>query len=174
MRYGRVVELVDSLDSGSSVHCGRAGSSPASPTKKKRHPTGCLFFFCALKGTWTDQMQHWNLCEGWFYWCRSLITSLIRLNNLLLIIAVDSICTLRFATNNVQWSPLHPHAIEETSSKVYLYLFPNQVTYSNSDCDIIYIFWFFQHSIAERPINKQINAVMTAFGSYLSTPHSKQ
>ena len=32
-KYGRVVELVDSLDSGSSVHCGRAGSSPASPTK---------------------------------------------------------------------------------------------------------------------------------------------
>ena len=34
-QYGRVVELVDSLDSGSSVHCGRAGSSPASPTKKR-------------------------------------------------------------------------------------------------------------------------------------------
>ena len=34
---GRVVELVDSLDSGSSVHCGRAGSSPASPTKKDQH-----------------------------------------------------------------------------------------------------------------------------------------
>ena len=33
-KYGRVVELVDSLDSGSSVHCGRAGSSPASPTKE--------------------------------------------------------------------------------------------------------------------------------------------
>ena len=31
---GRVVELADSLDSGSSVHSGRAGSSPASPTKK--------------------------------------------------------------------------------------------------------------------------------------------
>ena len=29
-----MVELVDSLDSGSSVHCGRAGSSPASPTKE--------------------------------------------------------------------------------------------------------------------------------------------
>ena len=29
-----MVELVDSLDSGSSVHCGRAGSSPASPTIK--------------------------------------------------------------------------------------------------------------------------------------------
>ena len=28
------MELVDSLDSGSSVHYGRAGSSPASPTKK--------------------------------------------------------------------------------------------------------------------------------------------
>ena len=25
--------MVDSLDSGSSVHCGRAGSSPASPTR---------------------------------------------------------------------------------------------------------------------------------------------
>ena len=32
-RSGRVVELVDSLDSGSSVHYGRAGSSPASPTR---------------------------------------------------------------------------------------------------------------------------------------------
>ena len=34
IKYARVVELVDSLDSGSSVHCGRAGSSPASPTKE--------------------------------------------------------------------------------------------------------------------------------------------
>ena len=33
-KYARVVELVDSLDSGSSVHCGRAGSSPASRTKE--------------------------------------------------------------------------------------------------------------------------------------------
>ena len=40
--YGRVVELVDSLDSGSSVHCGRAGSSPASPTMKK-HASACFF-----------------------------------------------------------------------------------------------------------------------------------
>ena len=31
----RVVELADSLDSGSSVHYGRAGSSPASRTKLK-------------------------------------------------------------------------------------------------------------------------------------------
>ena len=44
-----MVELADSLDSGSSVHYGRAGSSPASRTKKKdRHwpvflfgPWGC-------------------------------------------------------------------------------------------------------------------------------------
>ena len=33
----RVVELADSLDSGSSVHYARAGSSPASRTKKERH-----------------------------------------------------------------------------------------------------------------------------------------
>ena len=32
--YARVVELADSLDSGSSVHSGRAGSSPASRTKR--------------------------------------------------------------------------------------------------------------------------------------------
>ena len=36
-QYARVVELADSLDSGSSVHYGRAGSSPASRTKKERH-----------------------------------------------------------------------------------------------------------------------------------------
>ena len=34
-RNARVVELADSLDSGSSVHYARAGSSPASCTKKK-------------------------------------------------------------------------------------------------------------------------------------------
>ena len=45
--YGRVVELVDSLDSGSSVHCGRAGSSPASPTMKK-HASACFFRFSFL------------------------------------------------------------------------------------------------------------------------------
>ena len=33
----RVVELADSLDSGSSVHSGRAGSSPASRTKLSEH-----------------------------------------------------------------------------------------------------------------------------------------
>ena len=46
IKYGRVVELVDSLDSGSSVHCGRAGSSPASPTKKRQLSTeSCRFFY---------------------------------------------------------------------------------------------------------------------------------
>ena len=44
--YARVVELVDSLDSGSSVHCGRAGSSPASRTKKYGYPIGYPLFFC--------------------------------------------------------------------------------------------------------------------------------
>ena len=33
-RDARVVELADSLDSGSSAHSGRAGSSPASRTKQ--------------------------------------------------------------------------------------------------------------------------------------------
>ena len=35
MGYARVVELADSLDSGSSAHYGRAGSSPASRTMTK-------------------------------------------------------------------------------------------------------------------------------------------
>ena len=48
-QYGRVVELVDSLDSGSSVHCGRAGSSPASPTRKTCF--GMSFFFYMRKLT---------------------------------------------------------------------------------------------------------------------------
>ena len=44
-RYARVVELADSLDSGSSVHYGRAGSSPASRTKKKDTLSACLSFW---------------------------------------------------------------------------------------------------------------------------------
>ena len=52
-RYARVVELADSLDSGSSVHYARAGSSPASRTNKKRHTFVCLFLlarhFCFAK-----------------------------------------------------------------------------------------------------------------------------
>ena len=44
-RHARVVELADSLDSGSSVHYGRAGSSPASRTKKERYPLGYRSFF---------------------------------------------------------------------------------------------------------------------------------
>ena len=43
-QFGRVVELVDSLDSGSSVHCGRAGSSPASPTKEETSDWMSLLF----------------------------------------------------------------------------------------------------------------------------------
>ena len=37
--------MADSLDSGSSAHSGRAGSSPASRTKQKGHPKGCPFLF---------------------------------------------------------------------------------------------------------------------------------
>ena len=65
--YGRVVELVDSLDSGSSVHCGRAGSSPASPTKNKRTSTWMSFYFCF---GWTSacrrfrRLQHHNVIKS--------------------------------------------------------------------------------------------------------------
>ena len=44
--YARVVELADSLDSGSSVHSGRAGSTPASRTRKNNlclPDKGCVF-----------------------------------------------------------------------------------------------------------------------------------
>ena len=50
--YGRVVELVDSLDSGSSVHCGRAGSSPASPTRKDGFERNRLFSFLKFYNDW--------------------------------------------------------------------------------------------------------------------------
>ena len=73
-KYGRVVELVDSLDSGSSVHCGRAGSSPASPTKKRRHPFGCLLFLLGrrdlnnLNATvrWTVAAVGWTTANLYF------------------------------------------------------------------------------------------------------------
>ena len=46
IKYARVVELADSLDSGSSVHSGRAGSSPASRTKNRQSsPKGTLSVF---------------------------------------------------------------------------------------------------------------------------------
>jgi hypothetical protein len=48
--YARVVELADSLDSGSSVHSGRAGSSPASRTNiaKVLCTLAILFFHFTL------------------------------------------------------------------------------------------------------------------------------
>ena len=47
VRDARVVELADSLDSGSSVHYARAGSSPASRTKKKDTTFVVSFFLGA-------------------------------------------------------------------------------------------------------------------------------
>ena len=46
MLFARVVELADSLDSGSSAHYGRAGSSPASRTIKKDIRLDVLLFYC--------------------------------------------------------------------------------------------------------------------------------
>ena len=49
MKYARVVELVDSLDSGSSAHSGRGGSTPPSRTmKKKPDALASGFFFCEV------------------------------------------------------------------------------------------------------------------------------
>ena len=48
-RCARVVELADSLDSGSSVLYGRAGSSPASRTRKKRQAVPVFSFWCARR-----------------------------------------------------------------------------------------------------------------------------
>ena len=61
-RDARVVELADSLDSGSSVHSGRAGSSPASRTRLPRAPNekdtfGCLFRFRSSKNL-SFQLRH--------------------------------------------------------------------------------------------------------------------
>ena len=47
--YARVVELADSLDSGSSVHYARAGSSPASRTTSEQAIEACSDFF-SFKG----------------------------------------------------------------------------------------------------------------------------
>ena len=52
VRDARVVELADSLDSGSSAHYGRAGSSPASRTKQKTLEAARLRgFFISLERT---------------------------------------------------------------------------------------------------------------------------
>ena len=52
VRDARVVELADSLDSGSSVHYARAGSSPASRTNRKTLEAARLRgFFLFHEGT---------------------------------------------------------------------------------------------------------------------------
>ena len=48
-KYARVVELVDSLDSGSSAHSGRGGSSPPSRTNEKEDRQKPVFFFVLCK-----------------------------------------------------------------------------------------------------------------------------
>ena len=59
--YARVVELADSLDSGSSVHYARAGSSPASRTTKKGHLLLQVSFFCGLRGQW-GLAENYDIC----------------------------------------------------------------------------------------------------------------
>ena len=47
-KYARVVELVDSLDSGSSAHSGRGGSTPPSRTIRDRRKPVSFFASRAL------------------------------------------------------------------------------------------------------------------------------
>ena len=63
-QYGRVVELVDSLDSGSSVHYGRAGSSPASRTKKADTHLGICFFLAPVGLERTAERSEATKCPG--------------------------------------------------------------------------------------------------------------
>ena len=73
LRNARVVELVDSLDSGSSVHSGRAGSTPASRTKvnaRNRKISGIFLTFqretIPLKSArkWSIQQNIQQDCSG--------------------------------------------------------------------------------------------------------------
>ena len=61
VRDARVVELADSLDSGSSVHYARAGSSPASRTIKKSLKA-CAFkdFFLVPSGVEINPQFYWG------------------------------------------------------------------------------------------------------------------
>ena len=58
----RVVELADSLDSGSSVHSGRAGSSPASRTKAL-NPSGFRAFLCIPAPLLLGQLRRFAYCQ---------------------------------------------------------------------------------------------------------------
>ena len=62
------MELADSLDSGSSVHSGRAGSSPASPTKIKNPETiivsGFSLYFQCISDV--SRLQHFTVCAQHF------------------------------------------------------------------------------------------------------------
>ena len=56
-KNARVVELVDSLDSGSSVHSERAGSTPASRTKDlERILRSRSFYNVLFRSVWTIKM----------------------------------------------------------------------------------------------------------------------
>ena len=54
----RVVELVDTLDLKSNGHCGRAGSSPASSTKKETFERSSPFFIFIFLGLFLESTFH--------------------------------------------------------------------------------------------------------------------
>ena len=65
IQYARVVELADSLDSGSSVQYARAGSSPASRTKRSQARKG-LGFFCFPENSVAQGKKPFAPPPSWF------------------------------------------------------------------------------------------------------------
>ena len=57
MKYARVVELVDSLDSGSSAHSGRGGSTPPSRTREKGCSKEQPFVFCVRSDGGVEDLE---------------------------------------------------------------------------------------------------------------------
>ena len=90
--------MVDSLDSGSSVHCGRAGSSPASRTRKapKTKDFGVFFLknvYIILEGDEVENYTKYALKPA------EQLTALLEGKDNLFVIACNK-CFKEFDTNN--------------------------------------------------------------------------
>ena len=85
MSHARVVELADSLDSGSSVQYARAGSSPASRTKVKPPgttvvPGGLIFAMVSADSHIFSYATNSTVLVSVFHiWYRQMLTGLLML-----------------------------------------------------------------------------------------------
>ena len=76
-RYARVVELVDSLDSGSSAHSGRGGSTP--PSRTIRDSRKAVSFFTSRSLTErlkTPGFHAFSGIQGFFCTCLGIVAYL--------------------------------------------------------------------------------------------------